>query len=368
MEAEKYDEVLLTVAGQCGGIEPLLDVFFSFLYRKTDFFVVMQKGDTKMGFPEGVAEKLVLRSFRQFQQASSSQTQLAKTRAGAAPTSKPAPTPTVSSPATAAATTAAPPPSKPAAAAASAPAAAPAAAPKEKEKDELSYNGGATEQFSWEQTLSDVAIQVPMPEGTRARDVVCTISKSHLLVQLKGQEAVIDADFPCDARNGQEIWEKVRADECYWNLQPGTGGRAPQVAVYLEKERECWWKSALHGAAEIDTTKVDSTRQVHDSLSISVSTSTSTPRLAHKLGPTRQQVYDYDGETQGAIRKIMFDQDQKRRNLPTSDEMQNEDMLRKAWDAEGSPFKGTPFDPKMVNFNGGTGAGAGAGAGPPGID
>ena len=63
----------------------------------------------------------------------------------------------------------------------------------------------------------------------------------------------------------------------------------------------------------------------------------------------------------------MFDQDQKRRNLPTSDEMQNEDMLRKAWDAEGSPFKGTPFDPKMVNFSGGAGAGA-PGAGPPGID
>ena len=339
-EIEKYDEILLTVAGQCGGIEPLLDVFFSFLYRKTDFFVVMQKGETKMGFPEGVAEKLVLRSFRQFQQGETKTKQIAKTRAEAAPPSKAAPppkaapTPAVSRPAVEDITDQAP----PAAAPAAAPAPAPAAASKK--KDELSYNGGTTKDFSWEQTLSDVAIQVPMPEGTRARDVVCTISKSHLVVKLKGQDAVIDADYPCDARNGQEIWEKVRADECYWNLQPGTAGRAPQVAVYLEKERECWWKSALHGAEEIDTTKVDSTRQV----------------------------YDYDGETQGAIRKIMFDQDQKRRNLPTSDEMQNEDMLRKAWDAEGSPFKGTPFDPKMVNFNGGTGAGAGAGAGPPGID
>ena len=345
MEIEKYDEILLTVAGQCGGIEPLLDVFFSFLYRKTDFFVVMQKGETKMGFPEGIAEKLVLRSFRQFQQGEIKTRQIAKTRAEAAPPpSKPASTPAVSRPAVEDITAQAPPASDaPAAAPAAAPAPAPAAAPAPapaaapKKKDELSYNGGTTERFSWEQTISDVAIQVPMPEGTRARDVVCTISKSHLVVKLKGQDAIIDADFPCDARNGKEIWEKVRADECYWSLQPGTEGRAPQVAVYLEKERECWWKSALHGAEEIDTTKVDSTRQV----------------------------YDYDGETQGAIRKIMFDQDQKRRNLPTSDEMQNEDMLRKAWDAEGSPFKGTPFDPKMVNFSGGAGAGA---PGPPGID
>jgi len=25
--------------------------------------------------------------------------------------------------------------------------------------------------------------------------------------------------------------------------------------------------------------------------------------------------------------------------------------LKKAWDAEGSPFKGTPFDPSKLNLN-----------------
>ena len=32
-----------------------------------------------------------------------------------------------------------------------------------------------------------------------------------------------------------------------------------------------------------------------------------------------------------------------------------EEMLRAAWDAEGSPFKGTPFDPSKVNFGKGGG-------------
>lgn len=32
---------------------------------------------------------------------------------------------------------------------------------------------------------------------------------------------------------------------------------------------------------------------------------------------------------------------------------QNQDLLKKAWDAEGSPFKGTPFDPQAINLNGG---------------
>ena len=123
------------------------------------------------------------------------------------------------------------------------------------------------------------------------------------------------------------------------------------LSVYLEKSRESWWASALHGAAlnahaqartraqgplrgtpplcplsgdaEIDTTKVDSTRSM----------------------------YEYDGETQGAIRKILFDQDQKRKGQPTSDEMQNEELLRRAWDAEGSPFRGTPYDPSKVSLS-----------------
>ena len=129
----------------------------------------------------------------------------------------------------------------------------------------------------------------------------------------------------------------MRADECYWNLQPAEGGRPPRVSVYLEKERESWWKSAVHGDAEIDTTQVDSTREV----------------------------YDYDDETQGAIRKIMFDQHQKRLGKPTSDDMKNEDMLRAAWDAEGSPFKGQPFDPSRINLNGGGGGGGAPGMVPP---
>lgn len=51
---ERFDPVLLELAGQTGGIQPLLQAFFSFLYRKTDFFHVMQPGD-KMGFPDGAA-------------------------------------------------------------------------------------------------------------------------------------------------------------------------------------------------------------------------------------------------------------------------------------------------------------------------
>jgi hypothetical protein len=46
----------------------------------------------------------------------------------------------------------------------------------------------------------------------------------------------------------------------------------------------------------------------------------------------------YDAETQGAIRKIMFDQKQKALGLPTSDEISTDSILEKAKFLPGSPF------------------------------
>merc|ERR1712187_234396 len=74
---------------------------------------------------------------------------------------------------------------------------------------------------------------------------------------------------------------------------------------------------------EIDTTKVESTRAMEE----------------------------YDGETQGAIRKIMFDQNQKVQGKPTSDQIRTADMMKDAWNAPGSPFRGSEFDPSMLNLS-----------------
>mmetsp|Transcript_18974 Transcript_18974/g.45501 ORF Transcript_18974/g.45501 Transcript_18974/m.45501 type:complete len:339 (+) Transcript_18974:37-1053(+) len=334
MAEERFDEVLLNVAGQCGGIEPLFDVIFSFLYRKTDFFHIMKPGD-KMGFPEGVAEKLLLRNFRRYEMLAKSA--VAKAEITARETKDIAPA-QKSNEAGMTSAIAVPSPAMSSAPSSAAPQSEPSDAKGEgkeirrghlKDFVDVPYNGSSTSKYSWEQTINDVTITARVPKGTKARDVVCVIGKSHLLLKLKGEATpILDGDYPCDKRNGNEIWEKVRTDECYWNLSEDAQGDHSNVSIYLEKERETWWKSALHGEEEIDTTKVDSTRSM----------------------------YDYDSETQGAIRKIMFDQDQKRKGLPSSDDAKNEELLRKAWDAEGSPFKGTPFDPHAINFNGGSNA------------
>lgn len=65
----RFDDVLMTMAGQAGSLEALLRIFFSFLHRQTDLYVTYDPSKTSragMGFTPGTAEKLLLRAFRAF--------------------------------------------------------------------------------------------------------------------------------------------------------------------------------------------------------------------------------------------------------------------------------------------------------------
>lgn len=73
------------------------------------------------------------------------------------------------------------------------------------------------------------------------------------------------------------------------------------------------------------------------------------------------KISEYDGETQGAIRKIMFDQRQKSLGLPTSDQLSANAVLERA-----RALPGSPFLPGGVLFEG-AGGGGGSGGGGAGV-
>lgn len=121
-----------------------------------------------------------------------------------------------------------------------------------------------------------------------------------------------------------EFFDAIKVDESSWNIEDGT-----KIILAMEKSDENVWKTILKGDEEIDPKTVDNSKKIEE----------------------------FDEETQGGLRKVLYEQNRKNMGLPTTEEEQQQEMLKKMWNAEGSPFKGTPFDPSKVtipsnqNFN-----------------
>ncbi|XP_061349303.1 protein BOBBER 1-like [Gastrolobium bilobum] len=149
-------------------------------------------------------------------------------------------------------------------------------------------NGLDLEKYSWTQTLQEVTVNVPVPNGTKSRFVICEIKKNHLKVGLKGQPPIIEG----------ELYRPVKPDDCYWSIEDQSA-----LSILLTKHDQMeWWKCLVKGDPEIDTQKVE---------------------------PENSKLSDLDPETRQTVEKMMFDQRQKSMGLPTSDELQKQEVLKK---------------------------------------
>lgn len=303
--AADLDGAFLSIAQQMrggGGVDALLSSFFSFLHRRTDFYVVQPPEGAPMGFAPGVAQKMVQRAFEAAgpMKTYASVAGVPQQRVGKAPPSLPRPAATpkkVELPLTANAAQ----PNAAAVPAASTAAAPPAPLAVPAGLQMPIANGGVAERYYWRQTLADLTVYFPVPTATRGRDVTVDVRVSSLRVLVQG-EVLLDGS----------LHETVRPSDVLWSVEDDDGvaesGRV--VSLTLEKRAECWWPCVLVGDPHIDTTKVDSTRYVDE----------------------------YDEETQGAIRKIMYDQRRKAQGLPTSEDEEVDSILAKARNLPGSPF------------------------------
>ena len=149
-----------------------------------------------------------------------------------------------------------------------------------------------------------------MDRPTKSKDLDVTLESKRITARRRADGTVLIEG---------EFYDDVRVDDSTWSIEEGE-----KLILNLEKSCENIWKTVIKGDAEIDASKVENTKKLDD----------------------------FDDETQGALRKIVYEQNRKAQGLPTTEEEKQIEMLKNAWDAEGSPFKGTPFDLSKLGFAG----------------
>lgn len=183
------------------------------------------------------------------------------------------------------------------------------------DKSMSTYNGGVTDVYRWSQQIMNVDIQIKIPSGTRAREVICDIKNKHLKVMIKGQEKpIIDG----------ELYEKVVVEDSLWSIED-----QEYLTINLEKMAEHIWKTVIIGDDEIDPKSVDNTKNIEE----------------------------FDLETQGHLQKVYYERNRKMNGLPTTEEEAQAKALNEMFkNNPNSPMAQTPYDREMYGRKDGVNA------------
>lgn len=278
-QQREFDAPLIALAQKSGGdLRILLYSFFSFLHRKTDFYMIPNDQDVadkvqmKMGFKEGDAEKLLMFYFKYFPLRRMPRHSSAKVDRGDAKIQQSVVTnekdngkqvvtePTANSDTTLK--------DKPEKGTSDTSDTQPNMGKKNNSEDDVRVrvrvkytsegkqcpvgNGGTSvkDKYSWTQTLGEVTIACPLPdESTRAKDLNVEIKSELLCIKTKNSKVKSTEDPSSCTLFSKSLHQRIQADESTWSIENGV------LLIVLEKQKKMWW-NALSNMDETDASDV----------------------------------------------------------------------------------------------------------------
>ncbi|XP_012283179.1 nudC domain-containing protein 3 isoform X2 [Orussus abietinus] len=324
----RHDEVFLKILQEEKNIANFLNAFFGFLYRCTDFYFDSSPGQ-KLGFPPGIAEKIVTTTLHKWKHKYSTE-QLNSTSHGVMQgTTQDIKSKSLTSQS----------------AAITQDIGAPAVARELETKSTEgyvaaiqppdSYNGAMRENYTWSQTISDLDVSIKIPWVVKtSKDLKVDVTSQEIQIAIKTTGLAKKSSLITNLEKSEiqdfstrpewtiifrgQLCFKIRKEESIWSLIPGQ-----YINIHLEKASERWWEAFIEGEPKIELNKIDCSRNLED------------------LSSTEQM----------KIQELMWNHQQKLLGKPTSDQINAEKILKQGWNVEGSPFKGTPYDPSVLKFN-----------------
>lgn len=116
--------------------------------------------------------------------------------------------------------------------------------------------------YSWKQELAELDVVVPVPKGTRGKDLSVVIARNKLSVGLKGKDKIMEGD----------LFAAIKVEESFWNIGAWNGvvfdcclcsllnasliEDQQTVLIHFEKIVDSWWPHVLTHHPKIDTKKI----------------------------------------------------------------------------------------------------------------
>ncbi|CAD2102064.1 nuclear movement protein, putative [Plasmodium vinckei lentum] len=148
-------------------------------------------------------------------------------------------------------------------------------------------NGGKTEKYTWTQTLGTVDMYIDVEEFIKTKDLKIDITFKKLCIKVKNN-IYIEGEF----------YKHIKPEDSIWTLEDN---RIIHISIEKLNTME-WWATVIKGDSEIDV---------------------------KKIVPENSRMEDLDSETRSVVEKMLYDQKQKALNLPTSEEQKKFEIFEK---------------------------------------